>query len=254
MTKEMVSKKDKKKAAPSKKATAPPANKRPTLVEQAVTFLRDEIISGRMEPGQRIHLFETAERLEMSMVPLREALGVLVSEGLVVALRQRGFRVSEIDLSDMEDLYRIRLMLDPLATRLAMPVPSQDDLDAVTTAYQALIAARSTEQIRTANRQFHFAIYRHCRSPWLLRILNLLWDNSERYQVLSAANKSTSAHQSNEHDQIYQAVLKGDPAEAEQNMYLHVLATVETLREGFGSDMADTEETETSQDQGARTE
>src|SRR5690242_4657103 len=85
----------------------------PTLVERAAEGLRAEILDGTLAPGDRVHLADAAERLGMSMVPVREALRSLASEGLVYAVPQRGYRVSELSLDDLEDTYRLRVELDP---------------------------------------------------------------------------------------------------------------------------------------------
>ncbi|WP_316859477.1 GntR family transcriptional regulator [uncultured Cohaesibacter sp.] len=214
-------------------SSEPPKKKRITLVDRARLHLRDEILSGRLAPGQRIHLNETAEQLEMSMVPLREALGSLVSEGLVTAVRQRGFRVSEVDLDDMADIYRLRLILDPLAVELAVSQMTDQEFDAVTEAYQAIKGAKTKEISRADNRTFHFSVYTPCRSPWLLRIINMLWENSERYQTLSTSDKIVKKHHIDEHEKIYRAIVERDPKKAAEAMYQHVKATAEALVSAF---------------------
>ena len=198
--------------------TLSPAGRRPTLVEQAERIIRDEIIDGRLQPGARIHLHETAERLNMSMVPLREALGVLTSEGLVVALRQRGFRVADIDLNEMEDIYALRLLLDPLAVRQSVPRMADADRTELAAAFAALDGMDTGTPAGEANRRFHFAIYRPCGSAWLLRILTLLWDASERYRMLSASDTVDSKHSNDEHERIYREVMKGDAEAAAAEM------------------------------------
>src|SRR5687768_7127360 len=98
-----------------------------TRVDVAISAIRHEILSGTLPPNGRVHINELAARLQMSPIPVREALRALASEGLLVAVPQRGYRVRATSTADLEETYRLRLLLDPLATRLAVPNLSPSD-------------------------------------------------------------------------------------------------------------------------------
>ena len=92
-----------------------------TVKEQLADHLRDEIVRGTFEPGERLRLEDIASRFEVSTMPVREALRDLESEGLVTIYPHRGAVVTELTAEEMEDIYDIRATLEAMATRLAVP-------------------------------------------------------------------------------------------------------------------------------------
>jgi DNA-binding GntR family transcriptional regulator len=205
----------------------PPTN--PSLVERAVDHIREEILVGDLPPGERVHLTETAERLGMSVVPVREALRSLASEGLVVAISQRGYRVSPISVEDLHDTYRLRLLLDPKATELAVPRMTQENHRVLVTAMASLERAylKGDRALhRVAHRSFHFGIYNACDSPWLIRFIEMLWASSYRYQILSIRRRGTLTDRAEEHRRICDACLEGDGELAALLMRKHLALTL----------------------------
>jgi len=206
---------------------------RRTLVEHAAEALREEILGGRLHPGSRVHLDEAATRLDMSPIPIREALRWLASEGLVIPLPQRGYRVREVTPADFEDTYRLRLVLDPLATRLAVPNLPGEGLDRLTDAFEHLLAGYRQDDWainRLHHRAFHFAIYGGSGSSWLVRFIDMLWQNSERYQRMSARYRGTVEQRAQEHRRIMMACRSGDAQEAETLMRQHLMLTYTTVK------------------------
>ena len=142
--------------------------------------IRRDILSGRYRPGERLKIRTLASELEVSTMPVREALRHLQVEGLVRGMPHVGVTVSELSLDDVEELYRIRLPLELQASELAMRHIEADDFTAL---------AKLVERMETAdayrwlglNRKFHLTIYSLARSPRLLRIINSLWDTLEPY-------------------------------------------------------------------------
>src|ERR1700730_17789372 len=132
-----------------------------TLVDRAANSIGEEIFSGRMAAGSRIHLLDTADALRMSPIPVREALHRLVAEDLVDRSPQRGFRVRILSLAEFDDLARLREILDPLATRLGVSRMKARDLQALEECYGRLIAAAQASDrrmVRRRPRSFAFGI------------------------------------------------------------------------------------------------
>ena len=84
-----------------------------SVVEQVMTELRRSILSGALAPGRELSLRELAEMLQVSIIPVREALRSLESEGLVVTRPGRSARVAPLDLGELQGLYRLRRRLEP---------------------------------------------------------------------------------------------------------------------------------------------
>lgn len=204
-----------------------------TLSAAAASVLREEILTGRLAPGAHIPLTETAERLEMSVIPVREALQTLTSQGLVEQRPHRGYRVQAANLADLEDTYRLRLVLDPMAVGLAVPRLDVADLEQLEGSLTWLTQAQQRddwEAHRRHHRAFHFGIYANAGSPWLTRFLQMLWDGSERYQRLSTKHRGTLPERVREHQLILEACSARDPAEASRRMYEHLSTTYESVR------------------------
>lgn len=199
-----------------------------TLVGYAEELLREMIFSGELPPGTRIYPEEAASKLGMSSIPVREALRGLAARGLVDASARRGFRVRAADSADFAETYDLRLMLDPHAVRLAVPQLNRAALDRVKSTlatFERTITSGDTHSYYADHRAFHFSIYEHCGSRWLLEIISMLWENSQRYQRLSTGPRGTPEERVAEHRAIAEACEDGDPERAGQLMWEHLERT-----------------------------
>jgi DNA-binding GntR family transcriptional regulator len=154
----------------------------------AAAELRAAIVRGDLTPGEKILQGATAEELGVSLVPLREALKTLASEGIVTYQPQRGYFVTELPIERIRELYLARNLLEAEVERLALPKLDQGTLEtmwAQVRAQKRAVAERDAVEMITANRSFHFAIFQLCGNSWLVRIVAQLWDALDPYRVLS---------------------------------------------------------------------
>lgn len=199
-----------------------------TLAAHAEQVLRQMIFSGELAPGVRISAEEAADRLGMSAIPVREALRSLASRGLVEAIARRGFRVRPADRQDFAETYQLRMLLDPFAAELAVP---RMDGDAIAEMGRALADLERTMlsndmgSYDAHHRAFHFSVYNHAGSRWLLDIQSMLWENSQRYQRLSATVRGTPEDRVAEHRAIAEACERGDGADAARIVRRHLDVT-----------------------------
>lgn len=203
-----------------------------SLVDEAVASIREMILSGALQPGARINLDETAAELEMSPIPLREAMRVLNSQGLVDSLPQKGYRVRPATYEDLLETYRLRRLLDPLAVKLAVPKLAKVGMKRVDQAFvelsEAIASSADWDTRRTIHREFHFSIYEASGSGWLLTFLEMLWGNSERYQRLRTASRS-QRQDLEEHRRILEACRSGNARHAAATMEDHIANTERTV-------------------------
>ena len=96
-----------------------PAASTPTAQARAAAALRTAILDGELRPGQRVSQEAWAARVGVSMIPVREALRALAGEGLVAYRPRRGYAVTELDLDDLDEVYRLRALLETEALREA---------------------------------------------------------------------------------------------------------------------------------------
>jgi DNA-binding GntR family transcriptional regulator len=204
-----------------------------TLVEYASERLRESILAGELPPGKRVLLDSIAHELGISPIPLREALRTLATEGLVVPLPHRGYTVAKLTVPDLQETYRLRLLLEPLAVKLAVPRLTEVDIAHLTTELDLLARAfdeGNWPNHRTHHRSWHFGIYVRCESAWLMRFIDMLWLNSERYQRLTASIEGELRERMKEHRRIFAAVKAGDADRAASLMHEHLNSAEESLR------------------------
>jgi DNA-binding GntR family transcriptional regulator len=206
-----------------------------TLVEYAADELRERILDGELPAGERLMLEGIAEELGISQIPLREALRSLASEGLVLPLPRRGYTIAQATVADLEDTYRVRLLLEPLAVELAVPALTSADLSRLRSEFELTriaIDAADWRDHRVHHRAFHFTIYNRCDSAWVLRFTEMLWTNSERYQRMTTQIRGELNERLVEHRAILDACERGDAAAGAESMHAHLQNAFVTLR-GF---------------------
>ncbi len=136
----------------------------PSLVEATTRRLRDEILSGALEPGSRLIEEQICQRFSISRAPLRESLRLLVQQGLVEHLPRRGARVTVWSDEDIRQLFEIRAVLERHAITTALPLRVEPGVDALAPVRERLDQMRfaeneSDELARDdAHRAFHAAI------------------------------------------------------------------------------------------------
>ncbi|WP_111767979.1 GntR family transcriptional regulator [Nakamurella deserti] len=136
----------------------------PSLVEATTRRLRDQILSGDLEPGERLIEEQICQRLMISRAPLRESLRLLAQQGLVEHLPRRGARVATWSDIDIAQLFEVRALLERHAVTSALPLISRDGTDplaAVRAELASMRIARDTgDELATddAHRAFHAAI------------------------------------------------------------------------------------------------
>ena len=158
-----------------------------TAQQVAVTWLRRAIAGGELRPGDRIGQDAVATQIGVSLIPVREALRILESEGLVTYLPRRGYSVTELDLDDLEEIYRLRRLLEADAVTRGLPAATDEHLDELAAAADACRDAGRAGDISSelaANRRFHLLLYGTAESTHSLRLIANLWDGTEAYRAL----------------------------------------------------------------------
>jgi DNA-binding GntR family transcriptional regulator len=201
-----------------------PADGARTLADVALAELKEAIVSGEIPPGTPIRLQEYVDRLQMSSVPIREALRFLEQKGLIERSPHRGVYVSQMSAQDLDDTYQIRLELESKALRMASEAMTDDDSARITELVEryAKASLAGDSVARDLHGDIHMSLYELSGSKWLLLLLPMLWDNSERYRRLALPLRGTPEQRIEEHRQIVEAVAAGDPDRAETLLRTHL--------------------------------
>ena len=153
-----------------------------SLSEQVTNEIRRSILAGALPPGQSLSLRRLADQLDVSFIPVRDALRVLEGEGLVVNPPARSASVAPLDLEEFHAIYRVRRLLEPDLARRSVSQLKNAELDRL---YQAAAefggAERSMDDIYDDHRAFHLALLAPAASAWDIRILMMSERASERY-------------------------------------------------------------------------
>lgn len=189
-----------------------------TAQSRAVTALRTEIVGGTLTPGAQLVQEDLAERLGVSRIPVREALQLLASEGLVSHVPNRGYFVTELSVADLQEVYRLRQLLEAEAIRQALPALSDTDVTALRRQAAAVEQAAGLESITAANRRFHFTVFDAAGMPRLTRLLHQLWDSSDVYRTLYFQQNANRQRVRSEHAAMLDAIERRD---VEETIRLH---------------------------------
>jgi DNA-binding GntR family transcriptional regulator len=201
-----------------------------TKTDLAYTQIRQKILDGELAPGTSLDQEALAQWLGLSTTPVREALRRLESERLVVSRAHRDTIVAPLSRDTVEEVYTVRLSLDPLAVALAAARANG--------AERARIVALSRENpVKddvisnvSHNRHLHRAIYAASGNAVLIEVLDSLWDLSDRYRLIISKDSMVIKAAHEQHSAIVAAVVEGDPDRAADLMRGHLATSLEQIR------------------------
>ena len=172
--------------------------------------LRLAILRGELEPGQRLHANQLAERWDVSATPLREAFQRLASDGLVSMSPQRGARVTSPSLDEATEIYELRILLEPRCLRRSLEASDDEHRNEIRAAFEIFRAAPTIDEGIEAHARFHAALLSRCPSAWLLRFVTQLADASRLFQLASVGDRPPRRHPKAEHRALCSAAVRGD--------------------------------------------
>jgi GntR family transcriptional regulator, carbon starvation induced regulator len=215
-----------------------------TLSDQAYQRLRADIIHSVLPPEEKLRIEHLRKAYGVGASPLREALSRLTADGFVTAEGQRGFRVAPMSVEDLEDLSRMRILLEKQA--LTQSIEHGDDAwesNIVATFYQLekveKSAQRNPSEWEKRNHDFHEALIAGCTSKWLRRFYGILYDQHKRYRNISFATEIPhDIHQ--EHEELRNAALARDTERACKVIDHHIRRTAEITLKVMQEAMAQT--------------
>ena len=202
-----------------------------TLTETAYVRLREDILRGRLAPGEKLRIEWLRESYDIGASPLREALSRLATSGLVLAKGQQGFYVAQVSIPQLLDITKARVWAQTLAIRAAMVQGDRDweaRILAATHRLGRMGANDDPVDWETQHSDFHATLISACGSQHLINHCAQLQDLSDRYRWVSirkAASRDTHA----EHIALKDAVLARDKATAERLIHDHFVETTRII-------------------------
>ena len=208
------------------------------LSDQLVDLVRDRILSGGVSSEHAIRQDALAAELGVSKIPLREALARLEEEGLVRSQANRGFFVRSLSASEAQEVYELRIKLEPDATaRAALLATEADHAHAIETLDTLdRVTDEHGDGVGAFNRAFHRALFRPCGQPVTITILERLQVLSERYVRVHLEPLGRDERANEEHHQLLEAWLARDADKISVLVDAHIRKTLDDLRQQLVDD------------------
>ena len=205
-----------------------------TVASQRIAdHVRAQILAGVLPPGTRIRQDDLAAELDASRLPVREALRILQTGGLVTLEANRGAWVTQLDQDDCELSYEIRERLEPLLLRRSLAHLRPEDLEEIEGVQAEIEASADFEEFLVLDRRLHWLTYRRAEGTELQAIIGRLWDTTHHYRraftYLAGADRRWVINA--EHQLLLQALRDRDAVEAERVLAMHIRRTRIELRQ-----------------------
>ncbi len=211
--------------------------------------LRADILSTDLAPGAKLALHHLARQYAIGITPLRDALGQLAGDGLVVMESQKGFRVAPVSPEDLRDISDIRLKVEVMALDLAFDhadaapdsAPVADWDRRMKQAHAAFIQIKArigedtpiTAEWEEAHRELHMTLLSACASPTLMRICRQIHDRIHRYRRIALPTKSYMGGLSDDHVEISNAAFRRDRGSCKTLLERHIVESNQLIRDNI---------------------
>ena len=187
--------------------------------------IEDDIIYGRLPPGTKLDEAKLCEKYGVSRTPIREALKLLASEGLVEIRPRRGAIIPTLNIVTLFEMFEVMAYLEGMCGRLAARRINEEEKAELLSLHNQCkdyLMEENTESYYEANRKFHFFLYQLSRNSFLIEQASNLHNRLHPYRRLQLRVNNRMQHSFEEHQQIVDAVLNSDEDLAERLIKAHV--------------------------------
>jgi DNA-binding GntR family transcriptional regulator len=203
-----------------------------TLAAHVQERIREAILTGALKPGARIDQNQVAASLNVSLAPVREALKGLEADGFVTIYPRRGAFVATTSVTDLDELYFARALIEGETIYQAVPHLTDErltELQRMVDRMKQVTANGDVNAYIALNREFHLGIYNVLGNQTLLQVIHNLWQRSElfRYRYMFIAHDPERVHL--EHQAILDACRSRDQLAARQAAMMHIQGTQREL-------------------------
>jgi len=211
---------------------------RQSISEDLILYIKQQIASGQLNPGDRIVETKLAQELGISQTPVREAIRRLQGEGIITVVPNKGPMVCTLDKKDVFEIYSIRSMLEGLAIRLAVQNASDEQIEEIERFYNKMkdkLLDESVEYLIDDSLHIHETIMILSRHSRLIATYQ-----SISFQILLVnrmlGTKKTKQNEVLQHGELIEALKRREPDEAELTMRKHIYRSYRDFVELNGLD------------------
>jgi DNA-binding GntR family transcriptional regulator len=176
-------------------------------------ILKEQILTCQLPPGAGLNEGRLAEQLSVSKTPIREALAMLSHEGFIEVLPRQGYRVTDLTLADVQEIFNLRLLLEPAAAALAAERATADQLQALRSLAEEHVEVDSDEGFAAMiaqSREFHVRLAEASGNRRLAETLQHLLEEMQRLYLSGLNLRQSVEDQRGEHRDLVAALLKGN--------------------------------------------
>ncbi|MTD15529.1 FCD domain-containing protein [Nakamurella sp. YIM 132087] len=198
---------------------------RPSLRQSALADLRGGIVSGRLRPGVLYSAPQLAEQLGVSATPVREAMLELAREGLVEAVRNKGFRIREIDDAELDEITQLRELIEVPAVGLVATGDRRAEAEQLRDLAEQIVVTAGEGDLTgyvESDRDFHLGLLELAGNRLLTRTVGELRARSRLYGLETLVGTAALLDSAREHHELLDLVLAGDRTGAEDLMRRHL--------------------------------
>ena len=209
-----------------------------SMTSQLIVRLRDRILAGDYAPGAALRQDVLASEFGTSKIPIREALVHLQSEGLVNIFPNRGFQVRPLSVSELEEVFSLRLEIEPAAAAQGAKLAAEEDQRAARRALERLNEALAEEKFASSghlNRAFHIELIVPRLQPITAEILGRLHTLAQRYVQAHLRPEGRAKRAAREHAELLKVWCAGKVKQVRELMYSHIESTRKDLARAVDS-------------------
>ena len=189
--------------------------------------LREAILRGTYPPGTRLRQEELAGQYGASRVPVREALRLLESEGLVTTVANAGAWIARLSMQECVELYQVRERIEPLLLRYSMPELSEGQIDRLAELADTMARTTDVEHFLELDREFHLGSYAGAGTTFLGPTVQRLWNTTQHYRraFTRLLDDESNRIVHDEHHMLVAAIRERDSDDAERILLGHIRRT-----------------------------
>lgn len=204
-----------------------------TKSDKIYEILREEIISGRIKPKEKMNISSLATELGTSEIPVREALKRLQENRLLYMVPYTGYFVKEFTMEELDDLWAIRRSLEKLAIEQIVERHNEDFPQVIydyLTEMDKCVKANDAQTYRNYNKEFHIELYRLTNNERLVELISNVWEEGERATVIFNFRKNRLPDSQAEHRELLEAIRNKDKDLANEILIKHRNTNLMILR------------------------
>lgn len=200
------------------------------LKERVYKLLKESILNGDLEPGQKLSQDWLAKQMKVSRMPIRQAIERLKTEGLIESTPYKESKVANFSREDIKEIYSVRALLESYSARLAVSgirVTDLNELKTINKKMEEYFLKKNYRKLNIYNKKFHLTIYNRSGNNRLYSIIENLWDNFPKGLFWNFSERVRNSII--EHQKIIKAIEKKDEQAVEQMIFQHIENTKDRL-------------------------